>query len=336
MDKIETTSIAVEQFFGEVDYKTKVSGGCQAKKKISDDLIIKHTEDLIQRRLEGGNYCLKPLKAITKQVDSIQFEFDQRQKGLMAAGLREDEAVIVSKESQVQKVVRACKASHGGPIHTLAELDELVEANKTEESLASALNLEIRYRKFTCLLKVATNNELFKQRGISNKERITHLKQLLSDDTRPKCHATIGDIEALYEQDIVTTSSSAASRHESVARSQAEVGDWLANGCWPPNKLEEVVVLIENSFAIATVHACNEQNADVYLIKSVNVRGHPNLSHWATESTSPLVSCPKESILQLRPILSVKGKRRTLKLHLDNFDTIIQLVESFHAKPTDI
>ena len=125
--------------------------------------------------------------------------------------LREDEAVIVSKESQVQRVVRACKESHGGPIHTLAELDELVEANKTEENLASALNLEIRYRKFTCLLKVATNNELFKQRGISNKERITHLKQLLSDDTRPKCHATISDIEALYEQDIVTTSSSAAS-----------------------------------------------------------------------------------------------------------------------------
>ena len=93
------------------------------------------------------------------------------------------------------------------------------------------------------------------------------------------------------------------------------------------------MVLIENSFAIATVHACNEQNADVYLMKSVNVRGHPILSHWATEITSPLISCPKESILQLRPILSVKGRRKTLKLHLDNFDTIMQLVESFHAKP---
>ena len=49
LDNVETTSIAVEQFFGEVDQKTKVSGGCQSKDKICDDLVIKHTEDLIQK-----------------------------------------------------------------------------------------------------------------------------------------------------------------------------------------------------------------------------------------------------------------------------------------------
>ena len=57
-----------------------------------------------------------------------------------------------------------------------------------------------RYRKFTCLLKVATNNELFKQQGIDNKVRIIHLRQLLTDDTRPKCHASLSDIEALYDE----------------------------------------------------------------------------------------------------------------------------------------
>ena len=69
----------------------------------------------------------------------------------------------------------------------------------SEKELASALNLEIRYRKFTCLLKVGTNNALFKQQGIDNKERIINLKKLLNDDTRPKCYATMSDIENLYD-----------------------------------------------------------------------------------------------------------------------------------------
>ena len=133
------------------------------------------------------------MKGIVKEVDKLQFEFDQRQN-------REDEAVILSKETQVQRVVRQCKESHGGPIHSLKELESLVvlKGKVNEKALASALNLEIRYRKFTCLLKVATNNELFKQQGIENKERITHLSQLLSDDTKPKCHASMADIEAIY------------------------------------------------------------------------------------------------------------------------------------------
>ena len=65
----------------------------------------------------------------------------------------------------------------------------------SEKELASALNLEICYRKFTCLLKVGTNNALFKQQGIDNKERIINLKKLLNDDTRPKCYATMSDME---------------------------------------------------------------------------------------------------------------------------------------------
>ena len=81
----------------------------------------------------------------------------------MAAGLTEDEAVILSKESQVQRVVRQCKESHNGPIHSLQELECLVASKEKESEKAptSACYLEIWYQKFTCLLKVETNNELF-------------------------------------------------------------------------------------------------------------------------------------------------------------------------------
>ena len=66
------------------------------------------------------------MKGIVKEVDKLQFEFDQRQNSLMSSGLREDEAVILSKETQVQRVVHQCKESHGGPIHSLKELESLV------------------------------------------------------------------------------------------------------------------------------------------------------------------------------------------------------------------
>ena len=125
-----------------------------------------------------------------------------KQADLMAQGLRDDEVLVLSKESQVQRVVRQCKVSHGGPIHSVKELEELIKKKPTEKALTSALNYEIRYRKFTCLLKVATNNELFKQQGIDNKQRIIHLKQLLNNDTKPKCHASMSDIEAIYEQPV--------------------------------------------------------------------------------------------------------------------------------------
>ena len=283
LDSIETTSIAVEQFFGEVDQKTKVSGGCQSKHKICDDLVIKHTEDLIQRHLEKENFNLKPLRIVAKEVDALQLQFDQRQKSLMAAGLREDEAVILSKESQVQTVVRRCKESHGGPIHSLSELEQLIKDKGNDEALASALNLEIRYRKFTCLLKVANNNELFRQRGIDNKLRIVHLKQLLTDDTRPKCHACISDIEALYdEMDTVRE----VERPDTTTEAPINPSVWLSDGCWPPKEQEQVVVLVEDSFGIGTVQKCYEEGAEVLLMKSIRVRGQHPLSHWVDDSSA--------------------------------------------------
>ena len=326
LDSVETTSISVEQFFGEVDYKTKVSGGCQAKNKICDDLVIKHTEDLIQKQLTKSNYSLKPMKNIVKEVDSLQFQFDQRQKSLMAAGLREDEAVVLSKESQVQRVVRQCKESHGGPVMSVKELENLILAKQTEKELASALNLEIRYRKFTCLLKVATNNELFKQQGIDNKLRITHLKQLLTDDTRPKCHASLQDVESLYDQALTPTQVLEVSPEEGIDSDNR--ADWFMNRCWPPCVQEQVVVLTNDTFCLATIEKCHDESAEATFMKSLKVRNHPPLAHWVMDDSASKGFIQKESVLHIRPILEVRGHRKTSKFFLSNLDVIQQFIES--------
>ena len=327
LDAVETTSISVEQFFGEVDQKTKVSGGCQAKNKICDDLVIKHTEDLIVKQLNERNFILKPLKVVAKELDELQFQFDKKQTNLIASGLKDDEAVILSKETQVQRVVRQCKESHGGPIHNVAELEKLIADKSDEKALGQALNLEIRYRKFTCLLKVATNNELFRQQGIDNKLRITHLKQLLTDDTKPKSHASMSDIEALYEE--IQPPIEASSWQESTEdRSEQDV-NWLLNGSWPLTKQEQVIVLLESSFVVATVEDCQKDHADLHFMKSLSVKGFPPLSHWVTDPTAKTISTPKESVLKLRPILQLKGtNRKNLKFFLENLEILVQYMES--------
>ena len=321
LDKIETTSIAVEQYFGEVDYKTKISGGCQAKGKICDDLVIKHTEDLITKHFDKHGYALKPFKPVAKELDELQFQFDKKQADLMAQGLRDDEVVVLSKESQVQRVVRQCKESHGGPIHSVKELEKLINEKRSEKALASALNYEIRYRKFTCLLKVATNNELFKQQGIDNKQRIVHLRQLLNDDTKPKCHASMSDIEAIYEQ---LSENDGCCPLPPVEEESDEVD--LLSGFWPLQAEEQIVVLSDKGFLVATVDKCNESKVDVRCMRTESLRGYPDKSVWVADPLAGLVSVPKESVVRVRPLLEIKGSsRRNLKFILSNLELIQKL-----------
>ena len=149
------------------------------------------------------------------------------------------------------------------------ELEELIKNKPTEKALASALNYEIRYRKFTCLLKVATNNELFRQVGIDNKQRIVHLRQLLNNDTKPKCHASMSDIEAIYEQPI---------EDDRVCEVPIEEGLDEANllsGFWPLQAEEKIIVLSDTGFLVATVDKCHESKVDVRCLKTGSLRGYP-------------------------------------------------------------
>ncbi len=64
-------------------------------------------------------------------------------------------------------------------------------------------------------------------------------------------------------------------------------------------------------------------------MKSVNTRGHPALSDWVTDSSTKAVSTPRESVLELRPILELKGtSQKTLKFFFVNLDILIQFIES--------
>ena len=92
-----------------------------------------------------------------KEMDIMQKEFDKKQKALIAAGVVPADAILITSENKIQRVVEQCRRSHGGPITEESEVENIVAKYKDDKSKKSALVLEIRYRKFTVLNKKESN-----------------------------------------------------------------------------------------------------------------------------------------------------------------------------------
>ena len=73
-----------------------------------------------------------------------------------------------------------CKKSHGGPISTLEELDNVItKYSNDNKKLEKIMNLEIRFHKVT-LTKIKPNCALFKQRNVSHDLKIKNLQTLIT------------------------------------------------------------------------------------------------------------------------------------------------------------
>ena len=157
LDKAPTHTKAVENFFGEEDMILSRFGN-QAFEKSSDDQVIKYSKDLLD---SSYSWSTQKMRKTTREVDKVQKEFSENQKALIASGVTPPEAIQITAQNRIQRVVEQCRRSHGGPISEERELEDILENIKDEKALKSALTAEIRYRKFT-LLKIKESNPLFK------------------------------------------------------------------------------------------------------------------------------------------------------------------------------
>ena len=104
----------------------------------------------------------KANRKIVADMKLKQEVFDKNQISLMEKDIEEDDAKL-AMSNRVIKCVSACKKSHGGPFTAIEELNDLAEKWKEpEKSIYTALNLEIRIRKFT-FFNVKATYPLFKQ-----------------------------------------------------------------------------------------------------------------------------------------------------------------------------
>ena len=87
----------------------------------------------------------------------------------------------------------SCK-SHGGPVTSVAESEALVEKITVEKKLHTALNPEIRFRKFT-FTTVKETCPLFKQKKLTIPQKVTNIRSLITSQLDLKTLADMNDLE---------------------------------------------------------------------------------------------------------------------------------------------
>ena len=196
------------------------------------------------------------MKKVVKELDTQQQEFDVKQKSLIEACVTPADAILITSQNKIQRVVDQCRRSHGGPISEEFEVEDILKKFPDEKAKKAALVLEVRYRKFT-VLNIKESNPLFKQQNLSVEQLVTNLKLLLQKtDLALASTATMVDLEKALSVDNST------SEGDTCSPQPASTEDRLSSS-WPPIIGEHVVVNFEDGWCVSEVKSVDEINASV-------------------------------------------------------------------------
>ena len=74
------------------------------------------------------------MKKVVKELDTQQQEFDVKQKSLIEAGVTPADAILITSQNKIQRVVVQCRRSHGGPISEVFEVENIIKKCVTGSS----------------------------------------------------------------------------------------------------------------------------------------------------------------------------------------------------------
>ena len=289
-----------------------------------------------------------------KAIDKVQKEFTDNQKALIASGVTPPEAIQITAQNRIQRVVEMCRKSHGGPITDESELNSLLENIKDDKAVKTALTAEIRYRKFT-LLKIKESNPLFKQRNLSAEQLISNLRFILQKSTLGLvCSVSLEDLEKVVEDSNVEDSNVEDSNveDESTEKSSDERVDMIEKdvtetlheaqlefphqvGPWPPKLGDHLAVNFEDGFYLGEVaELVNSETVKVsYMspkkISTASTELNPRL-FWFWPSKKDIMDTCRAAVLPLRPVLNLAvppSSKRFVVFKLENFDFIKKISE---------
>ena len=320
LEKAPTHTKDIENLFG-IEDSILTRFGPQAFKKSTDDLIIKYSQDLLGDKFLWNS---SKMKKKVKELDKVQDEFDAKQKGLIEAGVAPADAILLTSQNKIQRVVEQCRRSHGGPITEASEIESIFEKISDEKGRKTALILEIRYRKFT-VLNIKEGNPLFKQQNTSVDQLVTNLKLLLQKtDLALASTATMADLEKVLSKNADTPADQPASPESDV------IPDDQLPSLWPPDVGEHVVVNFEDGWSVGEVvtSAANE-SVDVSFMKLKKVTTADPEEHkrrfWIWPAKKEVISTKRDHILPVRPDLVLAkppSTRRMLVFSVNNFEII--------------
>ena len=198
LQQAPTHTKPIENLYG-VEDMILTRFGPQSFNKSQDDLVIRYSSDLLDK---SHSWSSKRMRKLTRKLDEKQIEFTNKQKDLVSAGVKPSDAVLLTNENKIQRVVEQCRKSHGGPIATEEELDDFVKLLYNDEKLLrKALMYEIRYRKFT-YLNIKDSNPLFAQMKLTNDQMICNLRMLINNMALClKSSVTMEDLKTAIEND---------------------------------------------------------------------------------------------------------------------------------------
>ena len=122
LERAPTHTKDIENLFGIQD-SILTRFGAQVFNKSTDDLIIKYSQDLLGNKYEWNT---TKMKKKVKEMDKVQQEFDAKQKALIDAGVAPADAILITSENKIQRVVDQCRRSHGGPVSEESEVENIV------------------------------------------------------------------------------------------------------------------------------------------------------------------------------------------------------------------
>ena len=295
--------------------------GAQAFKKSTDDLIIKYSQDLLGDKFEWNT---SKMRKKVKEMDKIQKEFDSKQRALIDAGVLPADAILMTAENKIQRVVAQCRRSHGGPISEEHEVDDIAEKFSDDKSRKLALSLEIRYRKFT-VLNIKDSNPLFKQQNLTVEQLCTNLKLLvLKTDLSMASTATMDDLAK-----VLTKDAGLVTEDQETEAAPPLVDSQLA-GNWPPAVGEHVVVGFDDGWYVGEVTSEESDNSvDIsYMMNKKVFTAHP-AEHprrfWFWPAKKEVIQTRREFILPVRPDLVIAkppSSRRMVVFSIENAEIV--------------
>ena len=204
MDKFHTHSKAIENAFGHMDNLLKQTGP-QGFTKAVQSMQIASCKDLVF----GQNHSWRhsSLK-ITMTMKSLQLKWTEGQQKLLENGVKDSDVHALQRAQMMTKLIASLK-KHDGPLNSDKEIDAFLKKYKksSEKEIARMLNEEIRFRRDSNLrFSVSKECYLYRQRGLSNEQRIKNLRLLVQ---RPdgRSSATMDDLRSvILEETPVATS----------------------------------------------------------------------------------------------------------------------------------
>ena len=270
---------------------------------------------------------------MAKEMHVMQEKFNEKQAALMEAGVNKSEAAALGKETQIQKFVQQCRASHNGPLGSPEEVDELVENLKDDQQkLRTSLIKEIRYRKYSSL-SIKFDNLLFLQKKCDVLTLSNNLKLLLmKTDSTLAAKATLDDLEEVIASDFIHSSTDDAD----LAHPIEEVNPISSNDTGLPlgaevNEIEDITQ--SDSFLSVGTHIAANFSDGFYLGEILAVYGdtikvsymHPksvltantdehSRRFWIWPARKDVFDTDVNCILNLKPCLSLATPPSTKRM----------------------